>query len=550
MQRPTTGYDDRIRRPATWLAGRLLCLLVHHVRLSGWRIGLRRTGRSVLWNLCADKRRKKNRAMRVFLILRCSLALAALGAVGLTEAQVESRVAPSVSTPEAGSTADVESCHRLKYAPPPPDNPLMGLVPYAGSAADLAGDSNQGQLPFPHSMEFGYFPLSELIPQPGQYDWSRLDSFLTSVAGRGHQAVFRIFVEYPGREEGIPGFLLEDGLKVHRYRVGGKKVITPDYHDARLRRLLVAFVKELGKRHDKDPRIAYVTAGLLGHWGEWHTSPHPEWFADKALQDQIMDAYQASFPTTPILLRYPAGDGHATIASNRKRPFGYHDDSFAWSTIATGKPGDQWFFVPALVRAQTTERWKTHPVGGEIRPEAWGQVFDDHPADARVQDFCACVHQTHATWMMDSGMFRNQIPPARRARAIDWVAKMGYALHVPWVRVQAEKGGRMRFAIAIENRGVAPFYRNWPVHIGLISEDGTIARQAVIDGRIDGLLPDDPARIWNATLDVSGLPPAVYTAGLRVPNPMPGGHPVRFANAEQDADAEQWLSLQRVEISQ
>ena len=47
------------------------------------------------------------------------------------------------------------------YAPAPADNPLKGLVPYAG-AANPDG--------FPHSMEFSYFPLSAVLKGPGRYD--------------------------------------------------------------------------------------------------------------------------------------------------------------------------------------------------------------------------------------------------------------------------------------------------------------------------------------------------------------------------------------------
>jgi len=54
------------------------------------------------------------------------------------------------------------------------------------------------------------------------------------------------------------------------------------------------------------------------------------------------------FTKTPVLLRYPVGDGHPKDASNAQRPFGYHDDSFAWGTLATGRKDDDWFFVPAL----------------------------------------------------------------------------------------------------------------------------------------------------------------------------------------------------------
>ena len=62
-------------------------------------------------------------------------------------------------------------------------------------------------------------------------------------------------------------------------------------------------------------------------------------------------------------------------------------------------------------------------------------------------------------------------------------------------------------------------------------------------GKLTGLLPGDPVRKWNDTLDVRGIKPGLYQLAMRVPNPLPTGSPVRFANKSQDADAPGWLTL-------
>src|SRR6478609_8129280 len=111
----------------------------------------------------------------------------------------------------------------LEYAPAPVDNPLKGLVPYLDARSE----------DFPHSMEFDYLPLSSLVVARNQYDWSPLDKFLDECASHGHQAVFRVYVEFPGRKDGIPPFLIREGMQVHRYwNSNGKhstESITPDY---------------------------------------------------------------------------------------------------------------------------------------------------------------------------------------------------------------------------------------------------------------------------------------------------------------------------------
>jgi len=416
----------------------------------------------------------------------------------------------------------------LEYAPAPVDNPLKGLVPYANPPEGL----------FPHSLEFSYFPLSALVVGRDRYDWSPLERFLESVATRGNQAIFRVYLEYPGRKGVIPQYLVEGGLKVHRYRntdTPPDEVETPDYADPNLRACLREFIVALGKKYDGDPRIGFLTAGLLGSWGEWHTYPREELWASKEVQREVMDAYEAAFRKTPVLLRYPAGEGDEAYAPNAARPFGYHDDSFAWATLETGRRSDDWFFLARLRRAgrEALEKWKSRPIGGEIRPEAWGEVFDAAPTRKRIQDFETCVRETHATWLMDTGMFRRKTwSEERRRRAESLVRKMGYEFHVPGVTVRRQ-GRTLEVEVEIENRGVAPFYYDWPVCFALRDSAGTAVRKFTGEGTLRGLLPGQPARVWKERFDLGSLSPGAYRLVLSVPNPLPNGRPLRFANRDQ-----------------
>ena len=57
---------------------------------------------------------------------------------------------------------------KLTPAPSPADNPLKGLVTYS----HMAGET------FPHSMEFEYMPLSELMVGAESFDWQPLETLL------------------------------------------------------------------------------------------------------------------------------------------------------------------------------------------------------------------------------------------------------------------------------------------------------------------------------------------------------------------------------------
>jgi hypothetical protein len=409
---------------------------------------------------------------------------------------------------------------------------------------------------FPHSLEFNYLPYSALVKGYDKFDWNPLERFLDDVAGRGHQAVLRIFLEYPDKKGVIPDFLIKDGLEVHKWLnentqpFPSANVETPDYEDQNLRKSLRNFLAAFGKKYDGDPRIGFITAGLLGTWGEWHDYPRDDLFASKTVQLEVIDAYESAFKITPVLLRYPVGGkGSRSKASNAGRGFGYHDDSFAWATLHTGKKGDEWFYLTALKAAgpAAEAKWKTHPIGGEIRPEAWGQVFDDQPEKKEIQNFRQCVEQTHATWLMDSGIFRKNQPADRIKRAEELVRRMEYEFHCPEVTVGAVTDGQLEVKLAVENRGVAPFYYDWKAEWGLLA-DGKAVKLFAASGKLTHLLPGDQPRVWFDTLDVSGVKAGTYTLGVRVPNTLKGGKPLRFANKAQGADSAGWLSLGEVRI--
>ena len=120
---------------------------------------------------------------------------------------------------------------RLAPAPSPVDNPLKGLVPYANPKAGR----------FPHSLEFTYLPLAGLMTGPEEFNWEPLDRFLAEVAGRGNQAVFRVWLEFPTQPTGVPRFLIDQGVKITEWSDRNEHPPshdhTPDYSDERLVKL-------------------------------------------------------------------------------------------------------------------------------------------------------------------------------------------------------------------------------------------------------------------------------------------------------------------------
>ncbi|MEN8785381.1 MAG: hypothetical protein ABF379_13535 [Akkermansiaceae bacterium] len=403
----------------------------------------------------------------------------------------------------------------LQYHPAPIDNPLKGLVPYASTW--------KKEEKFPHSMEFQYFAMGGLMQGWGEYDWQVLEAALNKAKAGGRQLIFRIYLEYPGKKDVFPGFLLKAGVKVTRWNdESGKVVATPDYESEIVRRAIREFIEALGRKYDGDPRVGFVTAGILGLWGEWHNYPREDLEASKKAQLEVMQAFEKAFSKTRVLLRYPAGGDDGNYADNRKAGFGYHDDSFAWATVPREGKGDDWFFVPKLKKAGLLQKWKEYPIGGEIRPEIWPTVFTGR-RKGQQQSFRKCVEETHVSWLMDSGMFSNKFPQneERRKRASAEISKMGYELHLSSVEFS---DGEVK--IMVENRGVAPFYYDWPVQL----RAGGVE---VTDWKLRKVLPRVPV-VWMAKVPDEG------EVSIRVPNPMKGGRDLKFANEGYQGG---WLKL-------
>lgn len=435
----------------------------------------------------------------------------------------------------------------LKRGPSPINNPLKGLVPYARPAPDR----------FPHSMEFNYLGLARLVIGKEAYDWAPLEEVLDDIASRGNQAVIRFYMEYPAKKDGIPKYLVEQGLAVHTYLNTNTapfpptEVSTPDYENEQLRMMLDHFVRELGKRYDGDARLAYITAGLLGTWGEWHTYPRNELWASKQTQKLVMDAYEASFHRTPVLLRYPAGENHYDKAPNASRRLGYHDDSLCWATLETGKDQDNWFFVPALKAAgvDAFEKWKSAPIGGEIRPEVWGKIFDDTIDIPEAQPFAVCAAETHLTWTMDTGMFREVASPTRLANAKTQVSKLGYEFFVS--RAEFPSTGpqdEMSVELSVTNLGIAPLYHDWGCELAAVpafptgKQKKSISQVWPTTWKMTDIQPNDQ-KSFKTAVSAKNLPSGEFILLVRIVNPLNNGKPVQFANQEWATEVDGYLTL-------
>lgn len=464
----------------------------------------------------------------------------------------------------------------LDYAPAPADNPLKGFMPfydaYGSHDSPIVGD-------FPHSMEWFYVPLRNLMNGMDSFTFETgMEPQLQSIASRGHQAVMRVYLDYPSKPSGIPQFLLDGGLEVRPYTFFGNSLrsndsVSPNYDDPQLVAALENFITAFGSRYDGDPRLGFVTIGLIGFWGEWHTWPmdgytqstgvyqalpdpnEANWMPSQETQARVLTAYDNAFNTTRLLLRYPmlpergrsAGPGRSVEYGSIVMNMGYHDDSFAYNTLF----GEDWYFMGKMQWAGGLDKWQTEPIGGELRPEIQLSVWNDPPTRNDVEDFSAAVDDTHVSWLIAHHLFTTRSltaeTPAYQA-ALAGARRMGYEFYVSAVTLpDTTTSAPLDVTLRIQNTGVAPFYYDWQTELGVLDASGNLVAQYNPDWHLPGLLPAETGEIpyteWQYHNDAPQLQAGQYTLVLHVINPLAGGESLRFANTTQDADLDGWLTL-------
>jgi hypothetical protein len=413
------------------------------------------------------------------------------------------------------------------------NNPLKGFMPYKGMYSNM-----------PYSLEFFYISLRDLMSGPNTFHFAEaLEPTLNQIAERGNQAVVRVYLDYPGLVSGVPQYLIDAGLTLAPYTEYGGG-LSPDYENQSLLTALDSFIAAFGEQYDGDPRIGFIQTGTIGFWGEWHTYPYdgvveqPNLMASETTQIRVLTAYRNAFSQTKLLTRYPAAN---SVALN----YGYHDDMFAFNTL----PTIIWHFMSKINAANVSDRWKTEPIGGEIAPAIQISLWS-HPTGNGNEDYYECVDTTHASWMLNHDVFVNDdFTGTPKNLAIEGANRMGYKFAVSSYYLEVNKTQKtLSLIVKIVNNGVAPFYYDWPVEIGITDTNKTSLKLFDTNWKISNILPDEGEFSFSWNNSDNNLDSGTYYIMIRVPNPMPSGKPIKFHNTNQDRDLDDWITLGSLEM--
>ncbi|BBA97877.1 hypothetical protein RVR_3833 [Actinacidiphila reveromycinica] len=512
---------------------------------------------------------------------RLAMALAALFALlsatlaGTHGASAATPVAAGApARPAAPATPDPSlTDHQLTYAAGPLDNPDKGLAVYYNAGTN----QNTG---YPHSLTWSYFPLSAVMTNANDctaLDWTPVEKMLNETASYGNTAAIRFYLDYPDGNptNGMPACW---NGKVPTNNDTYWNTQSPDYNNAFLLSSLQQFIAAFGAKYDGDPRIGFIQMGLIGYWGEWHTWPengtggYADFMATDANAALIIKAYANAFHTTKVEVRYPTSGGGA--ANNLD--VGYHDDSFCYRegsplagvTLPQSMGGADYSQLQYALDEGVENKWITDSMGGEVRPEIQGTVFNTWGTGANGDndDMKACIEMEHTTWKLDqaSTSYGPTDPNVGAA-----VREMGYDLTVPDAYYTNSVAGTAKIGVKISNDGVAPFYHPWTVRLGLKDASGNVVKTWNTSWDLTKVMPlkiraypdwnkgSDPTYLdygypdyFDTSVDTSSVPSGSYQLVMDVVNPLSSvsaaAKPLRFANATQNADG--WLGLGSIAV--
>jgi hypothetical protein len=465
-------------------------------------------------------------------------------------------MAGTPTRPDAGPQAPSDlAAHSLASGPAPIANPLKGFVSYALTKSD-----DEDLRKFPYSMEFRYFAFSDLMKDWNHFDWTPMEDFLNQTAADGKQALIRVYFEYPDEKSGIPDFLRKAGVKMRRNEQW--KTDSPDYDDPLTIKAISQLVHAWGAKYDGDPRIGFITLGIVGLWGEWHTYPAENLMPKDENAAAVIRAYADAFKKTQLLVRYPYAGGGAALGL----PIGYHDDSFAFKdedkgqrkgvTLPQSEGGWDWSFLQSMLNGGAENRWTSCAIGGELRPEIQTSLFKDR---SNVDDLETSIALSHVTWLLNQKGVEGF--PSTDAEMQSFSSRLGYEFRIDKAYFAAQQeSGKLRVGLRILNEGVAPFYYPWTLQLGLKDSSGKLLQtwdtdwdlrlvqplkiRAYKDWKLAGSSMDfGYPRYFEFSSEGLQVPAGTYALVFRVKNPLPSTKalPLLFANTGQDTAG--WLQL-------
>ncbi len=355
-------------------------------------------------------------------------------------------------------------------------NPYVGWVPWA----------TQTKWEQPHTMVYAAVLWSELEPDArGQFDWATFEekNNFDYWKSQGVRINIRFYMDQPtgSSHMDIPKWLYNKmgSDKGDYYDCSIGKGFSPNYSDPVLIAEHERVIKALGERYNSDPYVGFIQIGSLGHWGEFHCWPYSSSeggpsgeFPSEDVSTQYVNHYVKYFSTDKLTMRRATHSAKNNQMGLFNDMFGDTDSLEAsgwgwWSQITDGYSDDVGYQQPAM-----PDFWKYGPSGGEFGNGNAAMYLTDSTVDETVR----LAQVSHTSWLgpcspaslTKDGSYQKNIDKLLKA--------MGYRFVLEKVthETSAAAGSNVAVTMRWNNKGVAPFYFQWPVRVGLANDNGVV----------------------------------------------------------------------------
>lgn len=444
------------------------------------------------------------------------------------------------------------------------DNPHRGFMLWGSSYAVDGGVDNFHGAHIYHV----YLPWRIIETADQVFDWTAVETLylqpilnddplatfvLRPVADYPESAASQIDAHYTGgeNERDYPKFLEQAPLNIP-YAVRAKcdsdgPIRSLDYNNPAARQQMQQFVQALAARFDGDPRITAIQVGLLGFWGEWHTSGCEDLQPNAQTRSLIRDAYTAAFLKTPLQTRYArASDVGSAL-------FGFHEDYFpsftgkcnAFNPQMPSCSDDGWWNLEYGLANEVPaarQNWMVNPVSGESPNSDQKSTWTNRTADVRK-----LLRDYHFSFLGPAGAHETS---GNAAKLKTLKSDLGYRLGistVTWPNTQV-RGQQAALQLGIKNHGSAPLYNAYHVELHWVAADGsTKARTSIPAVTLSEIMPGTVQSRSTTFTVPSSLAPGSYALRLALADDTPGRRNIAPQNDGQDAQRR--LPLGQVQVN-
>ncbi len=409
-------------------------------------------------------------------------------------------------------------------------NPFKGFAPWIGS----------GNPRYETKLQYATFAWKDLEPSRGVYDWTVLERNWGNVAATGRRVGFRIAAAIPGDvgHIDIPQWLADDSVDMRAYEIDGAHGLAPDWDNPHFLQAHHEFIMALGTRYDDDPRVAWIDIGSYGFWGEWHVYLNDSLAATPSTKQTILEDYFAAFPTKRKVIAFD--DDFATKYVTD------HGGGIRNDCLGTQDSND-WYLesLNGIDPALNDRVWKTAIITGEFCGSDAGAV---QGTTIRFDLNYQFIKQTHWSFIGPAG---GAIYPQNdeHKKNLDMLLKtLGYRFVLKQVTNDKKiaKGENLHLSIKVENKGVAPFYFEWPLVGYLVGSDSSVAVQQDLGVDIRKWLPGETTAEANISLP-ENMPVGKYDIKLSIVDPLTDLPGVWFANTHRDSQGRYLVSRMTVQ---